>query len=170
MSLSDLATAIDASRRSQGRRRAESAHARARALTASIGAVKRTEMLLLYVSPATKAEIVKHATAIDAHIAGYGAYLVELAIRKLLPGLPRRSRPNPLVPCACGCGRQFEQMDDHSRARRFLKGHNLKGRAANRPSAPVACGCGCGERLERLDEISRPRRFVKGHNSKRAST
>lgn len=162
----DLAAQIEASRRSQQRRRADTALARTRALAATVGAHKRTDQVLAYVTATTRDELKKHAAELGVVTAGLAAYLIELGIRKLFPECPRRSRPNPIVTCACGCGGQFEAMDDHSRARRFLKGHNLKARAANRPSAPIACACGCGGMMESLDAISRPRRFLKGHNAK----
>lgn len=32
--------------------------------------------------------------------------------------------PNPLIQCACGCGRLFRKFDGGKRPRRFISGHN----------------------------------------------
>jgi hypothetical protein len=32
--------------------------------------------------------------------------------------------PNPVVSCACGCGRRFRRYDAFNRPRRFVSGHN----------------------------------------------
>lgn len=33
-----------------------------------------------------------------------------------------------LIPCGCGCGEQIEDLDDRARPRRFVPGHNQRGR------------------------------------------
>lgn len=45
-----------------------------------------------------------------------------------LPG-----EPNPVIPCACGCGERLAKYDDHGRPRRYLSGHN----AAETVESPV---------------------------------
>lgn len=35
------------------------------------------------------------------------------------------SEPNPLVPCACGCGQRLTTFDDFGRPRRIVTGHNV---------------------------------------------
>lgn len=37
-----------------------------------------------------------------------------------LPG-----QDNPIIACACGCGRTFEQFDSFGRPRSFVSGHNI---------------------------------------------
>lgn len=32
-----------------------------------------------------------------------------------------------MITCACGCGKKFEEFDDHGRKRRFIHGHNVVG-------------------------------------------
>lgn len=34
---------------------------------------------------------------------------------------------NPMVFCACGCGKKFHKYDEHGRPRKFISGHNLHG-------------------------------------------
>lgn len=125
MTMFDIATQIESIPRSRNRRRASTPHARTRALAATAGAWKRTEQVLVYVSPATHEEMIKRAAELDVVVGGFAAYLIEMGIRKLFPA-PRRARPNPLVPCACGCGTVFEQRDADSRPRRYVLGHNRK--------------------------------------------
>lgn len=125
MTLLDLGAAIDASRRSQGRRFAATPWSRTKALALTAGARKRTEQVVVTLSPAAHAELAKRAAALNVVASGLGAYLLEMALHKLFPA-PRRSRPNPVVTCACGCGAMFEQMDEDSRPRRFVVGHNRR--------------------------------------------
>lgn len=35
---------------------------------------------------------------------------------------------HPLVKCACGCGELLASRDDHNRQRRYVSGHNSRGR------------------------------------------
>lgn len=42
---------------------------------------------------------------------------------KRLPG-----QPNLLVSCECGCGSQFRRFDRWRRPRRYVSGHNMRGR------------------------------------------
>lgn len=35
-------------------------------------------------------------------------------------------KPNPLITCACGCGKRFSLYDRARRRRRFISGHNMK--------------------------------------------
>lgn len=37
---------------------------------------------------------------------------------------------NPRVPCACGCGAEFDRFDAEGRPRRFVSGHNAVARAS----------------------------------------
>lgn len=136
MSMTDLSAAIEAGRRSQGRRYLATPRGRTMALAASVGVRKRTDQVLAYVSPTTHAELVRRAAELDIAVNGFAAYLIERAIRDILPGLPQRSRPNPIVSCACGCGARFEQMDGDSRPRRFVVGHNRRRVAAAEAAAP----------------------------------
>lgn len=34
--------------------------------------------------------------------------------------------PNPVIDCACGCGRKFDRYDCEGRPRRFVSGHNKR--------------------------------------------
>lgn len=46
---------------------------------------------------------------------------------KLITERKRRHRPdeyNPIIPCACGCGKLFPFYDDEGRPRRYRAGHN----------------------------------------------
>lgn len=116
---------IDASRRSEGRRRAPGTLARTRALAASAGVLKRTEQVrVVYLSPATHDELLKRAAELGVVVGGLAAYLIEIGISKAFPGR-RRLKPNPIISCGCGCGRMFEERDADNRPRKFLRGHNL---------------------------------------------
>lgn len=44
--------------------------------------------------------------------------------RKADSALRLPGEPNPVVPCACGCGATFERYDESGRSRRFVSGHN----------------------------------------------
>lgn len=46
--------------------------------------------------------------------------------RKHSRGLRSPGAPNPLVPCACGCGTTFQKYDSSNRPRRFVTGHNQR--------------------------------------------
>lgn len=41
-------------------------------------------------------------------------------------GLRRPGEPNPIIPCACGCGDSLERYDSGNRPRRFITGHNTR--------------------------------------------
>lgn len=45
-------------------------------------------------------------------------------------------QPNPLVSCACGCGRKLSRYDSFSRPRRYISGHNLQRIVPTRPPQP----------------------------------
>ena len=48
--------------------------------------------------------------------------------RKLDKGLRDPGESNPPVLCACGCGTSFNRFDGEGRPRRFVSGHNTRGR------------------------------------------
>lgn len=39
-------------------------------------------------------------------------------------GLRKPGEANPIINCACGCGRQFRKYDRAGRSRRYISGHN----------------------------------------------
>ena len=41
----------------------------------------------------------------------------------------KRRAPRYMVGCACGCGQEFEHLDNKGRRRRFVHGHNQRGKA-----------------------------------------
>ena len=45
---------------------------------------------------------------------------------------------NPMVECACGCGKWFNQYDSSNRPRKFISGHN------GEKKQNKLCECGCG--------------------------
>ncbi len=90
-----------------------------------------------------------------------------------------------LIPCECGCGEQLEEFDSQGRIRKFVIGHNWKGKkrpelslrnkllcGENSPNYGkkkyktnfILCECGCGTLIEDRDKQNRKRRFVKGHS------
>lgn len=40
----------------------------------------------------------------------------------------RRDRENPIIECACGCGKTFKKYDYQHRVRTYIQGHNQTGR------------------------------------------
>lgn len=81
MTLLDLAAALDASRRSQGRPRGRGVHARTMALTMLASAGKRTQPVNVNLSAEAHAALLKRATLLDVFPAGLGAYLIETTLR-----------------------------------------------------------------------------------------
>lgn len=47
------------------------------------------------------------------------------------PTLREPGEPDATVACACGCGATFPKFDRSHRARKFISGHNVKGRRNN---------------------------------------
>jgi hypothetical protein len=48
----------------------------------------------------------------------------------------RKAGHGPIISCACGCGARFRKFDGHNKkARRFVQGHNGKGRKGHPQSA-----------------------------------
>ena len=74
---------------------------------------------------------------------------------------------NPVIHCACGCGKVFLKYDDSGRERKYTSGHNRKNTGRRNSSEIITCACGCGTRIRKYDKYSRERKFVSGHNLNR---
>ena len=75
------------------------------------------------------------------------------------------SEGNPMIVCACGCGGALFRYDDYRRPRRYLTGHNMRGRRrASEDNPGIFCACGCGQLFAERDQYGRKRRFITGHN------
>jgi len=83
------------------------------------------------------------------------------------PGSVRRlpGDPNPLIKCACGCGKTLRKYDSHGRPRRCVAPHNaFRGTGRRNRIEHILCACGCGVEINRYDKWGRERRFISGHN------
>jgi hypothetical protein len=75
---------------------------------------------------------------------------------------------NPLVSCACGCGRLFLKYDEAGRPRRYHAGCNWrKGRGKRNAVELIICKCGCGGSLNRYDRYGRMREYLPFHKGRR---
>ena len=85
------------------------------------------------------------------------------------PGCKKRrpGEPNPIVRCACSCGKTFLRFDSHNRARSYARGCSWrKGRTKLDRSVMSECACGCGLVFRTYDRQGRKRRFKSGHNAR----
>lgn len=71
---------------------------------------------------------------------------------------------NPIISCACGCGRQFTHFDESGRPRKFSPGCERRGTGKKNDLTMVRCQCGCGSEFRKYDSSGRERHFVSGHN------
>lgn len=77
---------------------------------------------------------------------------------------------NPLIPCACGCGKYFLKYDDNNRSRRYTPSCSWrKGKLSYDPNETIECACGCGTLIKRFDSYGRERKFISGHNGRKRS-
>lgn len=72
---------------------------------------------------------------------------------------------NQLALCACGCGEQILRYDAYHRPRRYLSGHNRRGKITYNPMEMIFCACGCRQQTPKYDSYGRERRFINGHNT-----
>lgn len=72
---------------------------------------------------------------------------------------------NPVIRCACGCGKAFLKYDIHKRPRKYIAGHNRKGKLSYNPNELIKCACGCGIAITRFDKYGRERKYISGHNT-----
>ena len=70
---------------------------------------------------------------------------------------------NIFIECACGCGGKMRKYDSSGRPRKYLVGHQRKGKLSYDPNAVIPCSCGCGKVILKHDKYGRLRRFAKGH-------
>ncbi len=74
--------------------------------------------------------------------------------------------PNPIIKCACGCGREFEKYDATGRPRKYWTSCRIKGPKIPLDETIIECACGCGTKIKRMDSSRRIRKFVSGHNAR----
>lgn len=72
---------------------------------------------------------------------------------------------NPMIVCACGCGRHMFKFDQLGRARKYWSGHFRRVKTA-RTHENISCACGCGAVIDSRDKYGRLRRFISGHNAR----
>lgn len=124
--------------------------------------------------PLKKGEIVHHADKNRQHnnlsnlvLAGsIAAHKVLHRSKKCKRCLPET--PNPIVSCACGCGKEFLKYDSIGRERTYARGgHGRKRKHYFDLTIKVKCACGCGGMFSKFDKWGRIRRFISGHNNPR---
>lgn len=74
------------------------------------------------------------------------------------------------APCACGCGQLVEIYKRGRKLRRFIRGHQTRGRPNKRAGTGkcnskemIVCACGCGQLRRRFDRFGQEYAFIKGH-------
>jgi hypothetical protein len=72
---------------------------------------------------------------------------------------------NPIIKCACGCNKYFLKYDKSGRPRKYMPGHNRKGKLSYNPDEIIECACGCGQKINKFDKYGRERKFISGHNT-----
>jgi hypothetical protein len=72
---------------------------------------------------------------------------------------------NPIIICACGCGKQLKKYDNYKRERKYIIGHSRKGKLTYDPNEKVYCACGCGILINKYDKYGRKRKYISGHNN-----
>lgn len=82
---------------------------------------------------------------------------------RILPG-----QINPVIQCACGCGKEMKKYDDLGRARCYYEHHSFrKGTGKRNAVEIISCACGCGSTFNKYDKYGRARKYVSGHNGRK---
>jgi len=75
---------------------------------------------------------------------------LELTTQRGHPTLHRKPRPpQETIFCACGCGQTLEKYDNNGRARRFIYGHQVRGRKFPSKKMPLRIDLPINEIVER---------------------
>ncbi len=76
-----------------------------------------------------------------------------------------------MVLCECGCGAEVITPNKWGRPKRFVVGHNNRGKTYHKikkeinDNVMIPCGCGCGTFIPKHFSTKQQLKFVKGHQS-----
>jgi hypothetical protein len=90
--------------------------------------------------------------------------------RKKNRNLRKIGESNPIIFCACGCGKSFEKYDKQGRPRKYTEKCAHKWRKGLRSfdiNIKIFCACGCGAELSKYDKYGRERKYISGHNGRK---
>jgi hypothetical protein len=90
---------------------------------------------------------------------------VHKALHRTREDLQPPESVNPIIQCACGCGKFLLKYDSTRRPRKFVTGHSRRGVVRYDKNDVSVCPCGCGETFPTYDKHGRKRQYINGHNA-----